>query len=465
MIRWKVFWMKWDLMKILKKNAFLLEGISDELDKSCKKDIVFYRIDGSQQSFKILSERLRRGKPRIIVFNKNPSIEINCAYVIVSEEKFFYFKKKICDVIYPIYLKKSKIVGVTGTNGKTSVCHFISESLVHFGYSVLNLGTTGAKLYSPVENKVLEKDGLTTPSYIKLRKLFFENRNCFDFVVMELSSHGLEQDRLGDIKIDLGVWTNFTQDHLDYHKKMEDYFLAKSKIYQCLKPSSKVLVCKNNREILDRLESYQRSQTVLFDVLELISNQKKMNKIFGKGFMLRNVATAFFAVKELLGKEVRCWDFITLPLGRFNIVEKGKKTIVVDYAHTPDALKNLIFLAKEYFINKKISILFGCGGERDKEKRSQMGYVAETHADKIYITSDNPRGEEPTEILNHIKSLLTKPFFENIDRKETIKIAIDEMKQNEVLLIAGKGHECYQEIDGVKHHFNDLEIVRECLDL
>ena len=448
-----------------KMKIFLLKNVKDELDKSCEKDIVFYRIHGNDPTLTMFTKRLRKGNPGIVIFNKKPSVKVDCAYAVVSEKNFFYFQKKFCDIIYPANIEKNKIVGITGTNGKTSVCHFLSESLAHLGYSVLSIGTIGVSLRSQVGHEILKEYGLTTPSYICLRKLLFEHSVSVDFIVMELSSHGLEQNRLGDIKIDIGVWTNFTQDHLDYHKNMEQYFLAKSKIYHCLKPSAKVLVHKDHNEILDKLDNYYLSKTALIDCLELMLNQSDLNNPLFKGFMLKNIAAVFFSVKELLNIKIEQWDFITLPPGRFNVIEKGNKIIVVDYAHTPDALENLICLAKIHFIDKKINILFGCGGERDKEKRPKMGIVAETHANKIYITSDNPRNEDPDEILKQIKSFLSKPVIENVDRKKTIKIAIDETGPGEVLLVAGKGHECYQDIQGIKHPFDDLKIVKECLNL
>ena len=446
-----------------KLNISFLQDVKDYLEKSCEKDIVFYRITDSTESSRILSERLKQGRPGAVVFNKFPKVEIDHAYAVVTEKDFFCLQKKICNMIYPDNLEGNKIVGITGTNGKTSVCHFLSEFLANLGYSTLSIGTLGVVLRTRSEHKTLKECGLTTPSYLYLRELLFKYKGCFDFVVMELSSHGLAQDRLGDIKIDLGIWTNFTQDHLDYHETMERYFLAKSKIFHCLKPYSKVLIHKENNEILERLDDYCLSRAVLFENPDSDSCKMESNTLFFKGFILKNIAAAFFAVKELLNVKNDCWDFLTLPLGRFNIIEKGQKIVVVDYAHTPDALKNLIGLAKAYFVDKKINVLFGCGGERDKGKRSRMGEVAQAHANKIYITSDNPRCEDPSEILNHVKVLLKKPFSEDIDRRKMIKIAIDEMKEDEVLLVVGKGHERFQEIQGVKYPFDDSAIVKEYL--
>ena len=452
------------LLKRGKVDVSLLRNVEILLEESNEKDIVFYSINDNEQSSRMFYERLRKGNPGLVVFNQTLDVELDCAYAVAPGDKFFYYQKRVCDVLYPINLEKNKIVGITGTNGKTSVCHFLSEIFAHLGYSTLAVGTIGAGLRTPSSYEDLDSCGLTTPSYLYLRKLFFIHRNCFDFIVMELSSHGLDQDRLGDIKIDLGIWTNFTQDHLDYHESIEHYFMAKAKIFHYLKSSSKVLVHKGHDEIMEKLDDYCRSRTILFDSEDLISYKRESNALFFKGFMLKNVGAAFFSVKELLNKKVERLDFLTLPPGRFHIVGKGEKSVVVDYAHTPDALENLICLAKSYFLGKKINVLFGCGGERDKKKRAKMGEVVQNHASKIYITSDNPRSEDPEEILSHIEAVLSKPFVKNVDRKETIRTAINEMKKDEVLLVAGKGHECYQEICGVKYPFDDREVVKECLN-
>ena len=382
---------------------------------------------------------------------------------LFQKKIFLICKKKICNVMYPVELEKKKVIGVTGTNGKTSVCHFLSEILSHMGYSVLSVGTLGEGLRTPAGYRMLGCCGLTTPGHAYLKKLFFQHKDSFDFVVMELSSHALQQDRLGDVKIDLGVWTNFSRDHLDYHKNMEDYFLAKSKIFDCLKPAARVLIHKRQHEVLDRLDASSFSKIMLYDNHESLFLRSNGASPLFKGFMLKNIGAALGSIEALLEQKVECLDFLTPPPGRFNVLQKEQKTVVVDYAHTPDALENLICMAREHFSGKKISVLFGCGGERDVGKRAKMGEVAQKYADKIYLTSDNPRSEDPAEILEHIKLSLTRPFMANVDRKEMIETAIDDMKRDEVLLVAGKGHERCQDINGVKYPFNDLEIVRDCL--
>ena len=447
-----------------KLDVSLLKNVEIYLERSQKEDIVFYRIHDGDKASKALEERLKQGCPGMLVFNTSPGIKIETPYTVISGKIFFDFQKEICNVLYPIDFDQKKIIGITGTNGKTSVCHFISEMLTCLGHPTLSVGTLGAVLKTSSRREVLDECGLTTPAYVYLRKLFFQYRDDFNFIVMELSSHGLAQERLADMKIDLGVWTNFTQDHLDYHKTMDNYFLDKSKIFHCLKPSSKVLIHKEQDEILERLDKVKLSRVMLFDHTEIPPFPAKAHPLLLKGFMLKNISAAFFSVKELLKMTVNQLDFLTPPPGRFNIVEKDQRVVVVDYAHTPDALENLISLAKEYFVGKKINVLFGCGGERDQAKRGRMGKVVQRHAHKIYLTSDNPRGEDPHEILNQVKpSLGEAQFVEDIDRKKMIKMAIEEMKPDEVLLVAGKGHECYQEICGVKYPFNDLETVKEYL--
>ena len=444
-----------------KFNPQMLKNVETNLDKSCESDVVFYRMnDGS-----VLLERLKKGNPGLVIFNRDPDMEIEQPYVVVSESDFFSWQYKICNACYPLKFEEKKIIGVTGTNGKTSVCHFLAEMLVLAGKSTLTFGTLGVLLKDSSGQKMVGECGLTTPAYIFLRKKLFQYRNEFDCVVMELSSHGLEQNRLGDIQIDLGIWTNFTRDHLDYHETMGKYFSAKAKIFDCLKPDARILVHKDHREILDNLDDSHRIQTMIFDETVLPAQEKSSDTSLFHGFMLKNVAAAAFAMKNLFDVNMDPLNDLTLPPGRFNIVKGGGKTVVVDYAHTPDALENLIFLAKSFFKGKRINLLLGCGGDRDKGKRAKMGEVAWEHASKVYLTSDNPRDEEPQDILQQIRHSLTGKFIEEVDRRVAIGMAIDEMKSDEILLVAGKGHERYQEIRGVKYPFNDLELVKEYLEL
>ena len=443
-------------------NVALLKKVEIHLEKSSQEDIVFYCIRKGLESSEMLSNRLKQGNPGIIIFNVPPGIVIDRAYAVVPEKHFFNLQKKFCNIVYPINFEKKRIIGVTGTNGKTSVCHFLSEMLSHLGHSILSVGTLGEILRTPSGHRILGESSLTTPAYVYLRKLFFLYRDTFDFVVMELSSHALAQGRLGDVRLDLGIWTNFTRDHLDYHESMEEYFLAKVKVFHHLKPSGHIMIHKEEREILNGLDDFDRSRVVLYDKPDMRTFQSGASPLF-KGFMSKNVAAAVGAVEKLLSRRMDCLDFLTPPPGRFNVLQKEQKIVVVDYAHTPDALKNLICLAKEHFVGKRINVLFGCGGERDVGKRESMGRVAQEYADKVYLTSDNPRGEEPHAILEQIKSSMTRVRAVNPDRKDMIGIAIDDMEADEVLLVAGKGHERYQEIKGIKYPFDDLETVRNCL--
>ena len=348
---------------------------------------------------------------------------------------------------------KKKIVGITGTNGKTSVAHYLTQILALQGEPVLTIGTLGAC----IGGKKVKDTGLTTPSYPCLREIFLKHGHQFSTAIIEVSSHGLEQGRLGDIKLDVALWTNFTQDHLDYHSTMDNYFCAKEKIFNYLTPVAKLILLDEEKEIACRLQEKNRSRVLWANNLSSAPFE---------GFIQKNVALAQKGA-EVLGYRGNVeLSSLNHPQGRFDIVAQGEKTVIVDYAHTPSALESLLQLVRNKFKDKKVHLLFGCGGERDTSKRALMGDKALAGADKIYLTSDNPRGECPHQILKEIKSTFPpdSPVIENADRLHLLQLALSKLKKDAVLVVAGKGHEDYQEIKGTRHPFNEFQIIREFLN-
>ena len=364
------------------------------------------------------------------------------------------------DYFYPLPSKVPIIIGVTGTNGKTSVAWTLCELTRVSGKTGLYAGTPGVFL-----NGVKQRDKVatTTPSFLELRKLIFKYQDKIDLLSLEVSSHALAQDRLQSIKLDAGGWSNFTQDHLDFHKTMEEYFEAKRKIVNLVK--SEVVYFPKEEESLMLKASFPNSKLSI----DLVDAQKvglvcNVPKIFQVGFPCANLELSISLFKDQFSK-VSSLDLssLKLPPGRFQIIEHKDRTVVIDYAHTPDALTSVLKQVRETF-SKKVMTVFGCGGDRDKLKRPLMAEAAEKGSDSLVVTSDNPRSEDPISITKDIVSGITsKPYTVEVDRKKAIAHAISQTDSNWVVLIAGKGHEDYQEIKGVKHPFDDAKVVQELL--
>lgn len=380
--------------------------------------------------------------------------------------------------------KKLKIVGVTGTNGKTTTATLLYKIAIGLGYK--------AGLLSTVENiingeVVLNKEGRsvpgTTPDPINLYKLLNEmaDKGCV-YVFMEVSSHALDQDRVAGIKFAGGIFTNLTHDHLDYHKNFENYFGAKKKFFKML-PLHAFALSNTDDEYGEKMleeiktgrvsygfkggEDFHGEISKLdFSGLDLNFNGIKVHsKLLGK-FNAYNLLSVWSAC-ELLGfdmdKVKKILENIEPPRGRFeHFMSKNDVLVIVDYAHTPDALEKILLAIKE-IKNKDSNIIsvFGCGGDRDPIKRKIMGHIGATFSDFAIFTSDNPRSEDPDKIIDQMKEGLSSELLEKVktitDRREAILEAVKIAQKGDIILCAGKGHEDYQEIKGVKHHFNDME--------
>lgn len=380
------------------------------------------------------------------------------------------------------------IAAVTGTNGKTSVANFVRQIFAICGKKSASIGTIGV---TDSENNKYEISGsMTTPDPVSLFKLIKKiNDNGIKALALEASSHGLDQHRLEGLKIKAAGFTNFTRDHLDYHKTMENYFAAKARLF------SEVLIEGGTAVINADIPEYEKLKEIaLSRGAKIISfgfkgTEIKLNKItpdaggqqiefeiFGEKFSSKLSLFGDFQVSNILcaaglaiagglnPKEVaESYSKIINVDGR---MEKAAETkngaiIFVDYAHTPDGLEKAISTLKA---NKKgkLHVLFGCGGNRDKGKRPEMGKIASKLADRVIITDDNPRNEKPEDIRKEIISGCTnKNYIEVSDRKIAIKTAIEMLEKDDILLIAGKGHEKTQIIGDKTIEFDDVKIARE----
>ena len=442
--------------------------------KKVNKNDIFFAIEGSKQSGSLYSsEALSKGAYKVItsknIRNKN--------YLIVKNVKKFLVEA--CSVKYKE--KPKNIIAVTGTNGKSSVANFYFQILKNLKINSAAIGTLGI-FY---KNKV-KRTNLTTPDIITIHKeLNFFKKKKIDNVCLEASSHGLHQNRLDGINFAAGIFTNFTQDHLDYHKNLKNYLRAKLNLFSSLlKKNSFAILDTDIPEfpIINKICKKRKIKILSFgsrgNAIKLISHYyfgKKqiikinfLNKIYNiivdliGDFQIKNLFAAILAsylsVKNP-DKIINTLSKIKSATGRMQYVgNKKKSAVVVDYAHTPDALKkSLQTLAKQF--NKKVDVVFGCGGDRDKGKRYKMGEIADQYASKIYLTNDNPRSENPTSIIKQIKKGCSRSKI-ILDRKMAIKSAINNLNTDSILLIAGKGHENYQIINNQKKYFSDQKVSK-----
>lgn len=374
------------------------------------------------------------------------------------------------------------IVGTTGTNGKTTVSTLLFELFTKLGYV--------CGLVSTVENRIgntIVPSTHTTPNVIALHALFAQMveegcTHCF----MEVSSHAIDQNRIAGIKFAGGIFTNITHDHLDYHKTFDNYIKAKKRFFDQLPAESFAITNKDDKNGMVMLQnckatkySYGLRGTADFKVRVLESDFNGMLlQINGKDIWTSLVGDfnaynflAVYGAAFLLTEGIEEIDIPLSALGRVNgrfeaIAGTDNKTAIIDYAHTPDALENVIKTINNIRQNGvKLITVVGCGGNRDAEKRPEMGAIAARLSDKTIFTSDNPRNEDPNTIINQmeagVEAHLLKKILKITDRKEALKTAILLSDPGDVILVAGKGHETYQEIQGVKHPFDDKKIMSE----
>lgn len=375
--------------------------------------------------------------------------------------------------------KNPRIVGITGTNGKTTTAAIIYSLLLDLGYKVALLGTRGFF----INDKTIKPKGLTTPSVLELyENLSMAKSEQCDFFVMEVSSHAIIQERIAGLNFELKILSNITSDHLDYHKSVEEYRRVKNSFFEgeglkLINADEKYAICKDVGAFYYGVEKKGHLSVGAYALESGIDahiawrDNKKCSQescalqtyLYGK-HNLYNALAGIAAVKILTNKPLsdiaKAMENFAGVSGRMEVVHT-KPLVIVDFAHTYDGMKQIF----ESFRHQKIAVVFGAGGDRDKSKRPKMGSCAFEYADKLYITSDNPRSENPAEILRDIANGLPKDYgakfvVMEIDRKKAIIQALSDLQENEVLLILGKGDEDYQIIGGNKIHFDDREVVR-----
>ena len=471
------------LSQILPSNIsgyedFEVLGLTSD-SRKVKHGFVFVCINGAVVDGHDFAESAEKNGASLVIAEKDLDLKNQ---IIVEDTKELFFS--MCLKWFGEPLNDMKLIGITGTNGKTSTTYMLKSILEHEGSKCGLIGT----IQHLIGDKVLESKN-TTPGAYELCELFAKMRDegC-KFVIMEVSSHALEQKRICGVCFDVAMFTNLTRDHLDYHKTIENYLLAKKKLFSMCKTAvinfddeaGKRMVEGNNCEVVsysaesDDATYSAKGITYKADGVEFefvgfgLIGRIKLST--GGRFTVYNALCAVSCAVSLgvpimsIAEALRNFEGVK---GRAEVVKTDRDFhIIIDYAHTPDGLENII----NTFLNVphgRIVTLFGCGGDRDKTKRPIMGGIASRLSDFVIVTSDNPRTEDPSQIIKDIvvgvKEYKT-PYVVIENRKEAIKYAIEHAKKDDIIILAGKGHETYQILNTGTIHLDEREVIRDVLE-
>lgn len=466
-----------------------ISGISYN-SKTTKKGDIFVCLTGEYtDGHEYAKNAIENGAAALLVERK-VDVDKKIPQVVVTSTRH-----KIADIADRFYSSPSRginLIGITGTNGKTTVTHLIQKIFEENGEKCALIGTLGYKLASNGEYRDAKH---TTPQAPELQATLrmIKDVEKIDNVVMEVSSHALEQNRVGGCCFNGAVLTNLTQDHLDYHITMDNYFEAKALLFKSLKEDDFAVINADDnyaerflKAVPEGVRKYtygvKKSADVMAKNIEFSLNGAEFTLVTKNGeypvnlhmngmFSVYNVlaaVTASLAMGIELSIALKALENVKGVAGRFEVVAK-KPLVIVDYAHTPDGLENVLNSAREITPKDgKLICLFGCGGDRDATKRPKMGAIAEKIADKIVITSDNPRSEDPqtiiTDIIAGLKSTNPDKVTVEPDRGHAIALLKTLAGNNDVVVIAGKGHEDYQILKDRTIHFDDREEARKVFE-
>lgn len=476
---------------IIGDKETIITGIEHDSRKA-ETGTLFVCIKGVHvDGHKFISQAVNAGAKAILTTRETVEVPAGVAILRVPD------LNKALDTIVPYFhdypARSMRIIGITGTNGKTTTSYITRAILRAAGYRVGLIGT----IQIMIEDEVYPIHN-TTPDVVELQHTLAIMRDKgMDYVVMEVSSHALDQDRVAGIEFDTAVFTNLTQDHLDYHKTLENYMLAKAKLFDKVSEAGvkngktavvniddaagKVMLehakCRHITYAIDKKADLRATA---INVLASGANFTLNNEAFGKMPLklhitgIFNVYNVMSAVGAALAENIESaviakvlQEFTSVP-GRFELVKAGQDfSIIVDYAHTPDGVENVLKTARK-IAKKKIIAVFGCGGDRDRTKRPIMGRLAAELADVVIATSDNPRSEDPEFILNEVETgvkekIGNKHHEKIVDRRQAIFRAVALAQTDDIVVILGKGHENYQILKDKTIHFDDKEVAREAV--
>ena len=450
--------------------------------KQISKNTVFIAYPGNKHDGReFIQEAIENGAAGIIFESKNFKKNLNLSIPNISISDLSNKLAAISSQFYEYPSKKISIIGITGTNGKTTSAYWLSQCLNHLKIKTAFIGTLG---YGDL--KKLKKSQNTTPSAIDLQRSIKEiYKKKYKYVAMEVSSHGIKEQRINNIEFKQRLFTNLSRDHLDYHKTMSEYAEVKKKFMLSEKNGNIIVniddkvgqsifnnsVLPDNKKV--SFSIYKKSKIQATNIRQDHNNLSFDLNYYGKSFPVRLKLIGIFNIYNVLGV-IGCLSTMGFEVnqiinslkkikqvpGRTEFIKKSKDlpSVMIDYAHTADALENIL---KSIKINsfKKIILVFGCGGDRDKGKRKEMAKIAEEYADHSLITSDNSRNENPKDIIEDISKHFDQEPIKIIDRKEAICEAIKMADKEDLVVIAGKGHEEYQEIGNKKIYFSDKKVV------
>ena len=459
--------------------------------RKVRPDTLFVCISGATvDGHKFITQAIKNGAVAVLV-EKDVDVPGNITVVRVPDVKAAMHM--VVPYFYDYPACKMRLIGITGTNGKTTTSYLLRAILREAGYKVGLIGTIQIMIedeIQPIHN--------TTPDVIDLQRILSDMAKAkMDYVVMEVSSHALAQDRVIGCEFDTAVFTNLTQDHLDYHKTLENYAKAKARLFDLVSAEGQTKENKSAVINIDDVASavmleHTKCQCLTYAIDKASDLRASAINVLAKGanftisgsfgtmnlklkitgiFNVYNVLSAVgAALAEKISPQIiqaTLEKFTSVP-GRFELVDEGQNfSVIVDYAHTPDGLENILHTARQ-IATKRIITVFGCGGDRDRTKRPIMGRIAAKLSDVVIATSDNPRTEDPEFILSQVEvgvqeALAGKPHEKIIDRKTAIFRAIEIAQVDDIVIIAGKGHENYQILKDQTIHFDDKEVARAAI--
>lgn len=452
--------------------------------RKCSDEMAFFAIKGTQVDGHDFIDKVIEQGCKVIVCEHIPSAIVDevTYYVVDNTAKSLGYA---ASEFYGRPSEKIRLVGVTGTNGKTTIATLLYRLFFNAGYPCGLLSTIENRI-----NDIVVPSTHTTGDQLQINEMLnrMVEAGC-EYAFMEVSSHAIDQDRIAGLSFEGGIFTNLTHDHLDYHKTVAAYRDAKKKFFDNLPPKAFALTNLDDRNgmvMLQNTKAIKKSYSLrtdadfkgivmesYFDGMEMKVNGRNISTLLVGRFNASNLL-AIYGAASLLGmndddllKEI---SRLQSASGRFQMVHSEAGIIgIVDYAHTPDALKNVLDTINDIRThNETLITVAGAGGNRDAAKRPEMADAAVTRSDRLIITSDNPRNEDPDEIIRQMRAGVGGEYYNKVlcitDRREAIRTAAALAKKGDIILVAGKGHENYQEIKGVKHHFDDVEELTKALN-
>ncbi|MBO5848607.1 MAG: UDP-N-acetylmuramoyl-L-alanyl-D-glutamate--2,6-diaminopimelate ligase [Bacteroidales bacterium] len=471
------------VIEVVGNDDKLVAGLTFD-SRKCSDDVAFFALKGTQVDGHDFINKAVEQNCKVVVCERLPENVFDDVTYYVVENSAVALGYAASE-FYGRPSEKLRLVGVTGTNGKTTIATLLYRLFFNAGYP--------CGLLSTIENRInntVVPSTHTTGDQLQINEMLSRmvEAGC-EYAFMEVSSHAIDQDRIAGLRFEGGIFTNLTHDHLDYHKTVAAYRDAKKKFFDNLPASAFALTNLDDRNGMVMLQNTKASKKTYslrtdadfkgvvmesyFDGMELKINRNNISTFLVGKFNVSNLL-AIYGAASLLGmgdddllKEI---SKLQSAPGRFQMVHSDSGVVgIVDYAHTPDALKNVLDTINEIRThNETLITVAGAGGNRDAAKRPEMAAAAVMRSDRLIITSDNPRFEEPEEIIKQMREGVGGEYYNKVlcisDRREAIRTAVALAKKGDIILVAGKGHENYQEIKGVRHHFDDVEELSKALN-